>query len=699
MRHRLKRRAKNLGLSERRATSLNRAASAVFCARRTPLVLVAAVLITGFPAVGAAEDGPPDPGDAAPDTVEVLTETSHADQVTLTIHQPPPPGSIIDVRADELAARLADLPGVRFVGSVWKGQHASVARGALPASLTSAGAPGDPWGDWLSGGVDILGTSSPAAGVVHAPSGPNLSTWPAYVLEAVSVTPGRIAAPFVVRAGEALPAGERVPELAGGVSHLLSSGSAVRTTRTSALALTVLPGRPPSERPFSRVTMGTGAHGWKALGFEFGRRVNEDRVGIEAYAESRSGRAPDPGGSFDAEFVGGRVSIALPEEWSAQLSGIRRTHETSVPFAGATIATTTRSTISSDLTVRVTDGRSHVEIFHDDSWIEDGRSGDDGGAASATRDGARAAFASDSGWLDEIALGVEWREADGSILSDQDGALGAFGSIGRTIAIGTGSISVHAGVDVLDGEALPSADVLYARAGPSLNWWLGAALGGRHPTILERRQIQVTVPSAENEPLAVRGNEALDPEQFLLVEAACTFKLGDVEVAARGEAVRVFSPVALSAPDSGITFPRNRGDETASSFSLLVSPAGRSGPGWTAGLDLWLLDPDGALNALSPVPTATARASAWLPASFFDSYLRVRFEVSVRQEMGLERGPWEAIVDDAATSLDAVAVAAVGAARLFLSVENALEARESADPWLRTRERVVSAGFSWSFWD
>jgi len=93
-------------------------------------------------------------------------------------------------------------------------------------------------------------------------------------------------------------------------------------------------------------------------------------------------------------------------------------------------------------------------------------------------------------------------------------------------------------------------------------------------------------------------------------------------------------------------------------------------------------------------------ASVWFSHSLFAyDYVSARWELSAAHEVGRARGPWDGLMDDVATTVSACFTAAAGSAKVYLMVDDILDAAPERFPGFPGAGRTLSAGFSWRFWD
>jgi len=567
-------------------------------------------------------------------------------------------GDVWVVRSRGAAEILADEDGVRLVGSGWHGHRASVAFGALPASFVGVRVFGVRVADWATDGLDLLACSLAADGVVVCPSGPDLSVWPVYSAELLSVDAG-------VRGGVGLP------------------------------VVLLDPGRAPGPRPYARLSMASGELGRRAFEFDFGRRFRSGAEGLSWFLETGEGRAPIAGGSYDAEATGGRVTIDLTGRWRFGIDAVRVAFERGLPFGTLDTSSVSRSRTVSHVVAAATDGRSSVRVFHELSWL----SRVPGGCSlEVSREGGSVTVALEGAPVDTVVVGLDWRRARGTVVVGGTSALGGHGLVSKRVALGDGwSVRLAAGLEGLDRAVWP---VGVARlAGPGTGWAVGVAAGGRPPTIVERLLEPCTLPASPGLTGSVRGNDDLRPETAVVLHA--TYERPDVLAGVRvsGEVARLFSPIALVQRDQGELAPENAADETTGALAVSAR-VGDAALGGSVTVEAVFEDVEGAVLSRAPAPLSTVSASAWFTRALFArGYLSTRWTVDVRREQGLARGPWAGLVEDSATVVSLGASASVGAARVFLVVENVLDASAARYPGADDAGRLVSLGFSWDFWD
>jgi hypothetical protein len=636
-------------------------------------LLVCALVLVGTGEAAAADAAAPDPmpgGSALADSTaaDALPETP-----AVGLRPTPGPGfagDVREIRTDDLGQLVGALPGVRRAGSAWRGHRSSAARGALPPALTNTSAHGMQFDDWIDGGLDLLAASVLSSGGSHVPSGPDLSLWPTYAASSVEVRPDR---------------GQRG-------SSLLGPG----------LALDVTPGRPPGSRPFARVSLGTGSYGWNALEAEFGRRFLAEKLGLDVWFDGRQGDAPEPGGGYDIKTAGGRLTYPLPAGWSAELRVLRTELERGLPFPDSSVPEVDRHYVRSEVALGATRGATNAELFHTTSWIGDRRSGHFGTDGEVKRNGARGVLSLGVPWLDRIEWRADHRTASGTLLAGEE-ALGlACELAGAVDLLPDVRLSLAAGVDYRDPAVIPTGTIAASFTGSRSTGWAGFDMGGRHPTAIEWALLETEVPiegGGLGEELFVRGNRTLDPEKVLVLYGGYERRDGVFGFGATAEVARVSSPIVLSDFDDGTATPRNGTAETCGSAGLWAALGDSSRPGGRVAIDLFGLDEEGGLNALAPVPSYSVRASAWAPWTILNEFLATRWELLLRHEGGLARGPWDGLVEDTSTAVDAAVLASAGPARVFFSVRDLFETEGLSVPWQPPGEREFALGFSWDFWD
>ncbi len=637
--------------------------------------VVAALVVTAHaPAVAqtrAGADLPVDSGEetgvarerAAPDSVVAPDSTRTHGLPTRPSVRALPRGAR-EIRADGLARYAARLPGVRLVGSGWAGHHASVARGALPATLSRVAYSGSAAADWLDGGVDLLASSALEDEVFLAPSGPDLSIWPLAAAGAVAVA-SRPPAPH---------------------------GPRGRAT----LLIDVWPPRPETATPYTRLVMGTGSLDRRTVSIEHRRRARDGRFGLWGYYDAREGRAPLPGGAHELAASGGGVSVDLRAGWEAYVEGRRSGLTRALPFADSTVPETEREYVASALTIGATDGISLVEIFHGESWLGDTRTGGGRSSVRTWRDGARVLTPLPWPWLDAAGVTVERRAARGSLLAGSEEAYGAAVELERSLDLRGGRLALGAAVSTLGGDAVPTAHAVWTRdSGPAATW-VGVELAGRRPTILESRMAATAAPSVKGDGALVAGSDSLEPERAVSLSLGHERQAGIATVGARGEVVRVMAPIILVEDDDRVVRPVNAPGQPGFSVALWGAVGDTGSVGGRATVDLVAVE---ALSENAPVPRLAVRAEAWVPVELFGGFVEARLGGVVTHESGLAHGRWYGLLEDARTSVKVSADARAGAARVYVEYADLFDADVGRIPGRPARERQLSLGFSWDFWN
>jgi len=618
----------------------------------SPGVLAASVvvlLLIARPAALAEEV------DAEPHTPSPPDSSAFVQDEPAQVKAPARGGDIRRVRAAGAVAAVAPPPGVRFVGSGWDGHRVSLARGAAPAALTEVRSRDRPAGDWVDGGLDLLAVSSPAAGVVLTPNGPDLSVWPAYTAEWPEV-------------------------LLGG---------------TAPLVIDQRPLRRPGTIPFSRLTMASGSFGRSLLAAEFGRHFSGGSA-ITCFFDAEDGRAPSAGGSYGFDRSGGSVLLPLRDGWVAELGGTRTSLRRSRPAPDAALPSLAREYVRSDVFIRGSLGLTRLELFHTQSWLE---SGSPGPEARAELDGLSARV-SDLGPVDMVAIVFERREVAGALVQETQEAVSFRADVAEEYQLGPNSLSVTAGLHALGDHILPRADaVLSGERSGGDTWSFEASLWGRHPTALELALEPRSLPGFVGADALVGGNALVGPEHAASLSATYS-RQGILEgVGVRGEILRVLSPIVLDEYAAFCFAPANAADETGGALSVWAAAGDTSFLSGALDVSFVGLDAAGALNSLTPVPNISAEASGSVPVWLFNDYLRMRITASLEYESGLARGPWRGLVDDARASLSLIATGAVGSARFFAVVTDVLSTDSGRVPGMEPGGTRVAAGFSWRFID
>lgn len=620
------------------------------CRHVLPFALAAALAafaLTAVPPAGADEAAPDPFSDAGADSLstpegEVPREPLHG-------------GDVRRVGISGMNAVVALPPGVRRVGGGWDGHRASFARGVLPAALTEVTLRGRWAADWVDGGLDLLAVGTPAAGVFLVPAGHDLSVWPVLTAEWPDV-----------QLGGAAP-----------------------------LAVDLRPLRRPATVPFSRLSAVSGSFGRSLLGAEFGRSYAGGSA-LTGFFETEDGRAPSAGGSYGIDRAGGSALLDIQGGWTAEVGGARAALDRARPTPDPSVPSLTREYVRTDLFVRGSAERVRMELFHTQSWLE---SGSPGREARAAVDGISAGL-KQVGTVDAVRFQLERRAVSGALLSEAQEEVGLRAEAADTFRMGTNSVSVMLGAHALGGDVLPraSAAVTGERSRPDL-WRLEVSLWGRHPTALERALAPGALPGTTVPAGRICGSLLVEPERAVALSA--TYMRRDLlaGVGARGELVRVVGPIALCEVDTLLFAPVNAADETGGVLSAWAAAGDTSGLSGGFDVSFLALDPEGALNALTPVPSVTARANASMPFVLFEDYLRTRVTAALEFEYGLARGPWSGLLDDARTSVSLVATGAVGSARLFVALDNVLVGDHARVPGMEPGGTTLAAGFSWYFRD
>lgn len=633
------------------------------------LVALAAALTFSVSAAGFAQ--PEAAGEEAPaDTTgrlrpeadpEAGLEESPGDSVLTERYRPPPSpspgGDIRVVRGGSVALLGRRIPGVRDVGTGWHGHRVALTAGTRPAALSGLAVRERPAEDWLTGGLDL-----PSAAIACGPSAPaghDLSVWPVYTSEW----------PGFLTGGDA-PGG-------------------------AGLAVRLRPVRRPYRRPFARLTLLTGDHDRKVTAAEFGRWYRDDAFALSGYFENDGGYAPGPGGRYDIERAGGAVIVPVGTTWMAEAGAIRTSLTRDDPHWALPRVTAHRVQVRTDAHVRVGGPTARFDAYHTRSWLE---SGPEGYAARSECNGLLAQAAGI--WtLDSVRIRVERRIAEGWLLHGRHDALLAGAELRKTLFPGLGDVEVTAGLLTLDGVLSPSGGLSVEGGGDASGWEVAVGYGERHPTAMERFMRPVAVPVADGSEAEARGSDELKPEGVASLSGSCVWPGVLAGAGAKGEVCVAVDPIVpdLAGPDS--ISPVNAETEAGASAAIWVAAGDTSAVHGDLTLELLRVDPDGALNALTPVPVLRVGAGAAVPLSFFENYLRTSLEVALIHESGLARGPWKGSVEDHRTSLSLAATGTAGSARVFVSLENALSTDSARIPGADPGERVLTAGLSWTFID
>lgn len=583
------------------------------------------------------------PQPSRPDSSAVPSATSGPPSV---------PGDVRRVLSGNQADVLSREPSVRLVGSGWRGHRASVGVGALPATFTAVSMCGRAPGEAITDGLDLLSARALSPGGIVTVSGPDLSRWPAYASALPSLSTGLEGRPIV----------------------------------------SIRPGRRPSEEPYARVTMGQGDPAWQALSAEFGRTCCDGRLGLSAFFEASGGGAPLRGASHDIEIAGARLLIPISGRWLFEASAHQSDQTGWVPGGRADVDSLRTNHLARDVSLRGTDGRSRVEIFHSTAHVNadatDGRTG----TVASSRDGAAVRLALSGRWSDAFELSLASRRVEGSLLAEGTTDIEVSGGLERGVDLDGGwRLFLTGGWSALGGRGFAIGTVAASAPG---GWAVGLFADGRHPAAIERFLAPFEIPGSVGD-VFVSGSPGLTPERALGARASWTARAG---AGARAEIARILDPVALGPAGRAEAAPVNGTDETTASLSLWAGLGDTSRSGVRASADFLIIDEDGAVLSRAPIPTAAVAASAWTTRSFFArGYLETRWELSVAHEAGRARGPWGGRLDDSSTMVSAAVSARADCARLYLLAENLLDDRAPRIPGLPGAGRSLTAGFSWTF--
>lgn len=618
---------------------------------RANFVVVSAVCLLSVVApVRADVSVPGDAATASPDTAAVKPA-----------EVPEPSGDVRTARGLGVAEILALEPSVRLVGAGWRGHRASVARGALPATYTRVAQGGRSFSDWSTGGLDLMSVTSSMNGPRRLPSGPDLSLLPIHGSEAT-----------------------------------------VDPTGPGALSVGFEPWMEPPARPYGRLTMTSGDLGERSVAAGFGRRNSGGAFGLGAFFERRSGRAPVSGGAYDHDTGGGTAVLGLSDAWSLELDARRTRHERGVPARDDARPLDTKR-IESSVDVAASNERVRVGMFHDESWVAMRDPGGDRRVVEEARDGLSSRVGLDAGPIHELGVIVAGRRASGSAISKSERLLELECVVEGDVNVAAGwRVDVSGGFRWLGKRGYPVAGVTAVALGAeerSGRLFVDLSLAGRHATAVERLFVS---PGAASEDRAVdpAGNESLEPEKAVSLSAgwSAPWLAGDAGV--RAEVARLLGPIGVDVAGEDAPVLRNRTAETSFGLSLWASTGDTSRLGAKAAMSVTAFDPEGAIVEREPSPSVAATASAWFSHFLFArDYLDVRWEVSAAHEAGLASGPWDGLLDDAATTVSACVTAAAGSARVYALVDDLFDGAASRVPDLPGPGRVFSLGFSWSFWD
>ena len=616
-------------------------------------------------AEGIEAAAPTDPGEAAEttaaraDSVGVRDPDAGAPADTTAAERAvvaAPPGDIRVARSSGVAGLLARRPGVRATGTGWSGHHASLSAGALPASLTGVRIAGRDFCGWTSGGLSLLTATAAVEGPVYVPDGADLSVWAAH----------------------------DAPDSIILVGPLLSTVHVERWPASPA-------------RPFARLTMLSGALGGRVTSGEFDRTWRDGSLGVSASFEQRDGRAPVDGGRYEYDAAGGQIVVRSGGDWDLAVSGQHIEVDRGVPGRGQETSGLATEEIVSTADAELRTGAIRVGFYHDEGWLAVKRPGCNPTSLQLARDGVSTTIAMHGGPLSSATFVAATRSAVGSGPLFSERVLELEGLIERGVTLSRSwRLDVSAGWSQLAGQGYPLAGASLSRVGGGSDLFVDVSAGGRHPTPVER---SLMLENDSTCPAPLRGDATVEPARGLRLSAGWSgeWALGDAGV--RGEAVRLFGPLALS--DGGASWRAvNWDDESTASVSLWASTGEEAKSGVSASATLLALDPDGAVLSLEPAADAEVECTAWTShAMFARDYLSVRWEVSLRHERGLSRGPWEGVVDDDTTLLSIVFAAEADAARVYALLEDALDDAPTLVPGCPGPGRSLSAGFSWTFWD
>lgn len=565
---------------------------------------------------------------------------------------PEPPGDIRVAGAGGEAELLAREPGVRLVGTGWHGQAVSIARGALPSTLTRGELHGRSVGSWGADGSPLVAVASQNGVARHVACGPDLSLWPVH-------TPSD------------------AQDLSGGGQPTVEYS----------------PWLPPPARPYGRFTMTSGDPGRRSTATLFGRQFGGGAVGLSAFMEQDGGRAPVPGGTYDRDVAGGSAALRLSGGRSLEVDAQRTRLERGVPAAvSREDGPLDETRVVSNVDLSVTGGGTRVGIFHDEGWAELRERGGVRRSVELSGDGACAHVASGTGPLDSVDVVVASRLASGTALSERDRVLEVDGAVSGEVAVARGlNLALSGGWRQSGHLGYPVASAVLSgsrEAGPgNPRTFLSLCAMGRHATALERRS-------------ALAGSASLRPERAVLLSGGWEDDWRSVTVGSRAEVARIFDPIALPDASSDSERLRNAADETSGSLSLWASTADQSSLGTSVSVELTVVDPDGSIIEREPVPLAAASATLWLSHTLFaHEYVEARWDITLLHDEGRARGPWDGLVTDSATTLSAHFTASAGSARVYVLMDDILDCAPSRVPGFPGPGRSLSAGFSWSFWD
>jgi hypothetical protein len=571
----------------------------------------------------------------------------------------PPSGGDVRTLLGEARPRLAeDVPGGRSAGTGWDGHRIACSDGFLSPALTGLMLRGRPADDWLGRGLDLLGATMPDEHPT-APVGHDLSLWPVYTSEDPAFRRG--------------PAAPWAP----------------------GLSVDLRPGRRPHDRPFSRVTQIAGDLGRRALAAEFGRFYGDATFATSGFMENDEGRAPGGGGSCGTEMLGGSLAVPLSSEWLAEVGGMRTELRRSDPSWGIRGTGVRREQVLSDVHARVEGSGSTLEVYYTQSWIE---SESAGGSVNSECEGL---FIEAGGpWrLDRIAVQIERRRAGGPLLDGDHEALGAGVRAGGSTSVRGAEVALAGGLSLLDRDVSPSVSVAANGDGSVGSWTVDAAYWERYPSAQERFVRAVPAETHDGSDLSVRGSDLLEPEGAATLGASYAWPGLLAGVGIEGRMALAVDPITLGVPCSGVATPANAHEELGGRAVVWAALGDTSGARGGADITVLAVDPEGAMNALAPLPAVRVRAEITVPLHFFESFLRTSWRAALEHESGLERGPWRGLIDDARTSLGVSVSGTAGAARVFVSVRNVLGTDGARMPGADPGERIFTAGYSWTFLD
>jgi hypothetical protein len=230
-------------------------------------------------------------------------------------------------------------------------------------------------------------------------------------------------------------------------------------------------------------------------------------------------------------------------------------------------------------------------------------------------------------------------------------------------------------------------------------WTFETSLWGRHPTALELALDARPVPGTSGSSTRVVGNPLVRPETAAAVGASYARRDVLSGAGVRGEVVRVVDPIVLKETGTALVAPANAADETGGIASLWVAAGDTSRLSGRLDVSLLGTDASGALNSLTPVPTAAVLVGVSLPFGLFESYVRARMSATLEYESGLARGPWAGLLDDSRLSLSVAASGEIDSARFFIAIDDVLSGDSARVPGMEPAGTTLSAGFSWSFRD